>query len=86
MEKITLKEARAIVNSPHPFSVEAVTADLARGTGGRIIKSAEAIRRGSNHDARKHGTVSVELLDQDSRVITLHWRLIMYINKKQVVC
>lgn len=67
------------------FSIQAITADIARGTGGRRIKSEKAIRRKSAHNDKDHGTITIEMQDHGGRVVTIHRKLIEYVNGHKVI-
>lgn len=73
------------MRSGDTFSVQAVTADLASGKGGRRIKSEKAVRRKSPHDEREHGLVTFEMLDHGSRVVSVHRKLIEFVNGHKVI-
>jgi len=86
MAKISEKDALAIIKSGAPFSIQFITADANRGTGGKRITSGDAVKRGSNHEEIKNGTITIELRDQGNRVISVHRKLIEFVNNQQVIC
>lgn len=99
-EYITLADALAIIDSGKPFDIEVVTADVKRGTGGRVIAYANATkakRDGSklskpmdlklptrNPQHYLNSTRNITLL-KERETRKIHIRLITKINGKIVL-
>lgn len=99
-EYITLADALKIIDSGRPFDIEVITADVKRGTGGRVVAYANATKakRDGNKPQKtqelKLPTRSPQHYLNSTRNITLlkeretkkiHIRLITKINGKIVL-
>jgi len=86
MSKISESDALAIINADVPFGITFTTADESRGSAGRRITSMQAKRIGSNHNEMVHGTITIEMIDHDSKKVTVHRKLIDFVNGQKVIC
>jgi len=86
MQKISESDALAVINSGADFGITFTTADVSRKEGGRRITSNQARRIGSSHNEQENGTLSIEMLDHGGKKVTIHRKLIDFINGQKVIC
>lgn len=83
-----LTEALREINSCVPdgrrtCSIEFVTCDWKRRTGGELKRLERCRVTGQSHDKMEHGTITVQPA-KEARATTLHVRLIMRVNDQDV--
>lgn len=84
MQKLSESDALNIIKAGPPFSIQLVTADINRRTGGSRIFSDEAVVKGTNHSEIENGTITIHMKDHD-KTISVHRFLIEKVNDKKVV-
>jgi len=81
--KTVLSEIRNSDLRKAPFSIEFISCDKSRKTGGRLLRLTGAVSSGSNHNDFKHGTVTV--VSGNSHPVPIHTKLIMKFNEIEVI-
>lgn len=80
-----LREALAITEDPErPFSIDYVSVDKTRRTGGEIIKLPAVVRVGASHNRKQNDTIVVKPTDRAEHPYTVHIHLITRINNIEV--
>lgn len=82
---ITRKEALKLINSGSVVSIQFVTGDLERRTGGKKIRLKTAVRCGSNHNEKEHDTFSVRAINSTAHSYPVHVPLLLYVNDQRVL-
>lgn len=67
-----------------PFSIDFVTLDRARNTGGRLKRMEGMIHSGSSHDTKDQGTISIKKKDGSGHPIPVHINLILKFNQEPI--
>jgi len=84
-ESITRKEALRIIYSKEVVSVEFVTLDLKRNTGGGRIFLKQCINSGERHNSRKAGTIGLKSAINSGHPYSVHIPLILSVNGARVL-
>lgn len=86
---MTKRRALEIINdsarTKTPFSIEFVSADITRRTGGDLKVMKNMISSGANHDQQKHGTITIKPKSSKGHPIPVHINLIMKLNESFVL-
>lgn len=86
---IQLNTALAKMNNSdirkEPFSIEFITCDRVRKTGGKLMKLRNMVSSGANHNEIAHGTITIKSAFGDGHPIPVHIRLITKFNEEFVV-
>lgn len=85
---MSLKEAlevmrRCKATTREKFSIEYVSADLKRLSGGNLVAKKNCYTVRDSHDGFEHGTVNI-MSDSDLHPVPVHIRLIMKLNGRVV--
>jgi len=67
-----------------PFSIDFVTLDKARKTGGRLKRMEGMIYAGASHDSKHQGTISIKSKDGSGHPIPVHINLILKFNQEPI--
>ncbi len=84
MPQISERDAISVMKSGAPFSIQFITADVKRQQGGKRVKLDNARIRNTSHSEHHHGTITIEHSNYE-HPLTIHRKLVEFVNNKQVI-